>query len=854
MFHVKQRVMKVYKRNDLTTDRKHYDYIFYYEEMKAEDYKFIIDQTGELKNRRKCGSRTYTTKKGNIKNTPLYTFENFCCGFDIETSTIETVNLVTGKTDYYSAMYVAQFGINNIGVRFRQWDHVREFFIKFPKMFHLAKNEVILTWVHNLDYETSYIKHRFNIDGNTFFGKNRQKPIKFLAEEHIYFHDSYSVSNSSLEMLAKIYNTKHQKTKEDINHNKIRSFLTPIKKKEERYIFNDVFILTDFAKIMFEQYDFTPDTQTQILSRRVNAAALEYGHTLVGEKVWEKWKNECTTDHELLKRLHGYIFGYTYTFNGYEHHVKGIVDPDMFTPFDSLNIPPKPEGIKDGDKIIYDFYQWLIRGGYTKSNARYTSTESYLIYGVQQPVWGFDYISSYPFVATAFNFPVGKFEEYTEDIDKLHLEYDHPDFENWRYIFIIEFENIESIDDFMLESKSKAIVENAIIDNGRVMSADKMRVCLTDCDYALYKKFYKWKDKKVIRSWRAKAGKLPEYLLRPMWDCGEKKQSLKHVKGKEREYMLNKIMFNIFYGLCCKQPVYINYGYTNRITEEGYKTIETNTKSFFGTKENIEHILQGDDEFMIKHKPECCQTTDFNTATINFILSPFWGIWIAAFARFNLLNIINKISQNSEWITNDCLYCDTDSVYFINGEKHLHIINEWNLWVQNRVLKALPPEYHETLGKLGQLDNIAEDETGGYSDKFINFKTLGAKRYIKEYQLPKKKKISVTVAGLPKGVLENFCKRNKKDIYKEFVNLMDFTIESEDLEEQEKVKLGRKYHDELMIFYIGVGEEQTKVVEYSSCVLYPTTFKLKMDKLYLEQINNFRRRVGGGKEWSVYNA
>lgn len=838
----------MYKRNDLTPDKNHFDFIYYYEEMKSDDFYNIKKLIGELQNRVKCGSRSYTTKKGKIRNSPLYTYTNLCCGFDIETSTTKTVNLVNGITDYYSAMYCAQFGINNIGIRFRLWNQVREFFINFPKILGLHKNEVLLTWVHNLDYETSYIKHRFNIDGNTFFGKSRQKPIKFLAEQHIYFHDSYSVSNSSLEMLAKIFDTKHKKAVGELDHNVERNFLTVLTKKDDKYLFNDVFVLTDFARIIFDTFDFIPDTQTQILAKEVKKAAVEYGESLVGAECWNRWKNECTTDYDLLKRLHGYIFGYKYKVNGYTHHVKGIVDPDMFTPFNKLGIPPKPFGIKDDEKIIYDLYTWLFRGGYTKSNARYTSTPTYLIYGVQCPVWGFDYTSSYPFTATAFNFPVGKFEEYTGNIDDLDLTYDSPDFENYRYIFMIEFENIETINDFCYESESKAIYENALIDNGRIMNADKLQVCLTDCDYALYKKFYTWKSKTVIKAYRAKAGKLPDYLLIPMWECGLKKQSLKHVKGKEREYMLNKIKFNIFYGLTCRQPVFIEYGYDNLVTESGYISTETNTKSFFGNKQDIKHFVDDDIENIEKLPVQTCEQTDFNTATMNFILSPFWGIWIAAFARFNLLNIIYEIGENSEWITNDCLYCDTDSVYFKNGEKHLHIIEKWNKWCMNRVKEKLPEKYHAVLGKLGQFDNIAMDETNNYSDHFINFKTLGAKRYIKEYQLPKKKKISVTIAGLPKSVLENYCKRNHKDIYKEFKNLMDFTIDSNDMETQDKPKLGRKYHDEMMIFYIA-GE---KVVEYSSCTLYPTTFKLKMTDIYLEQINNFRRRVGGGKDWSIY--
>ena len=856
----------MYKRNDLTGDTKHYDYIYYYEGMTKEDYRYIRDYVGELGERVKCGGRTYITETGEKRSRPLYTFKNFCCGFDIETSTVNTCNLITGIKDYYSAMYVAQFSIRPIdkesciGVRFRRWEDIRAFFIKLPKLWRLGRSEVILTYVHNLDYETSYLKHRVNIDENTFFGKSRQRPIKYLAEGHIYLHDSFSMTNMSLAKLADTYQTKHKKALGDIDHNIPRNYKTELSRREEKYIFNDVFILSDFAARIYELYDFIPDTSTQILSNQVKASALKYGAEFVGADRWERWVNECDTDYDLLKRLHGYIFGFEYRINGLKHKVSGIINPDHFTPYASIGIPPPPEGLKEGDRVIYDFYQWLYRGGIAKSNARYTSTDDFLIYGVQCEVGGWDYVSSYPFVMTAFNYPMGRFKEYTGDIDSLHLEYDHPDFENYRYIFIIEFDHIESINDYCIESKSKAKIQGSYVeDNGRIYRADKMTVCLTDCDYSLYKKYYKWNDKRVIKSWRAKAGKLPDYLLLPLWEAGRKKQELKHVEGAEVDYLLNKIAFNTFYGLCCKQPVYNNYTYGNYITETGYTSHEIDTAAFFGSEYRTVHTVENHVENVhTPDKPESVKPEDFLSCTQGFILSPYWGIYTSAFARFNLLNIIWEVGENSDSFkvedrivkTNDTIYCDTDSLYFKNPAKHKHIIDRWNKWVKERVLQRLPVQYHKSLGTLGQFDNIALDDSHGYSETFINFKTLGSKRYIKELQYKKCKKIKATIAGLPKGCLERFCKRNGLDVYRTFENLMDFTICSEDLTTQDKVKLGRKYHDELMEFFVA-GE---RVREYSACTLYPTTFTLKMQPLYLAQLQWARENLTGGKngDYQIY--
>ena len=838
----------MYKRNDLTKDKKHYDYILYYEEMTDDDYKFILDTIGELKTRIKAGFVKYTTTTGREKARPVYTYKELHCAFDIETSTAYTVNIMTGKTDFYSAMYVAQFAVDNIGIRFRLWSHVREFMVKLPKLLNLHKDETIVVWVHNLDYETSYLKHRLNINGRSFFGKSRQKPIKYIAENHIYFHDSFSITNSSLAMLAKLYNTKHRKTPDDIDHNIERNFMTPITRKMERYIFNDVFILTDFARTLYSMYDYIPDTATQIIAKKIEQSALERMGEFVSRETFEKWQNDCTDDKQLLKRLHGVIFGYEYTAGGFTRKVAGLVNPDMFTPFNEIGIVPPPQGMSEPDgRTIYDFYTWLYRGGVAKSNARYTSSPDYLPYGVQQRVGGMDYTSSYPFVMTAFNYPISKFTEIEPDkldIDKLQLEYDCDDFEKRRYIFIIEFENIRSTNDYSLESASKVKAVNAIEDNGRIYRADKLTACLTDCDYSLYKKYYEWSDKHVLKIWRAKAGKLPDYLLYPMWDDGRKKAELKHIKGRETEYNLAKSAFNSYYGLLCKQPVYQNYYFDNIVTgRDSYVSTETDVLNYFGRKRDYQHSVENGVENLHEPTTDKIEPQKYLDCVSSFILSPFWGIWVCAWARYNLMTMIHKIGMESDWITNDTIYCDTDSVYYINPEKHKHLFDEWNEYARNRVLKRLPPEYHKSLGTLGKFDNIAMDDSDDFSETFINFKTLGSKRYIKEIQLPKCKKIKATIAGLPKGSIENFCKRTKQDIYRTFDNLFDFTVYSDDMNEQEKVKLGRKYHDEKMVFFIA-GE---KVTEYSACTLYPTTFKIKMSDMYLSFMDSIKQTLQGGK-------
>lgn len=856
--------MKELERTDLTKDPKHIDYIWEYKELDRKMSQLKLSRL-DTKTRHKLAKKQVIGEDDKPHNVWLEVCTKIYCAFDIETSTVFGVNIANGKEGYYSAMYCAMFGINDNCILFRTWGDVFAFFIKLPRLLKLSPCTVLLTWVHNLDYENSYIKHRFDIDMSTYFGKNKQHPIKYLLQNHFYMHDSYSVTNSSLAKLAEMYNTKHQKAVGDLDHNVKRNSSTVLDKTQLGYCANDVFVLCDFAKVMFEEFlekrGYIPDTATQILSKELQKNAVKYGEEFLGKRYQNILKNYEEKDHErmILKSIHGNIFGYEFTTKSGEiKQVKGIVDSHMFTPFDENEHQIPVEGKEIYGELYYDFYEWLFRGGYTKSNARYTSTNDIDVYGVQCPIWGFDYTSSYPFSQTIGNFPISAFREISisnSTLLSMKFEWGADDFEKYRHIFIISFYDLEAIDDFSLESESKAHIEgNRIIDNGRIHKADKITVCLTDCDFALYKLYYKWHDMKIQKAWYAKAGKLPDYLLYTMWENGLKKATLKGVVGAEIEYMLSKQKFNSLFGLSCKQPVYVEYRLGNSVLATGYNTIEEVNYKWFGRSDRFKHNLWNYTEESFNEEDDTCKMIGFEDSVKNSILSPFWGIWTSAFSRFSLLSCMKKVSNESEWITNDVVYCDTDSMYMKNGEKHLQIISDWNLFAAERVKKVLP-EGFEPLLTLGQFTNIAEEDSHGLQEYFYNFKTLGAKRYIKTYHTTKKRKhiksiyckTAVTVAGLPKGTLENFCKKNHLNIYEEFKDNMNFSIGDNPAE---LVKLARTYHDELVKVNID-GEIMT---EYSSCTLYPNTYKLTMLPIYISYINGVLEN-SGAKAYArgVYN-
>lgn len=837
------------------------DYIYSYTECKADDFKAALKGISKDGEKIRAGSRTvaYKDKSGRERrrNYPLYTYDSLRVSFDIETTTVYGRNIVDGVTDWYSAAYEMTITINDRAIICRRWPEVQTAWRRIVKRLGLTKSEVLLVWVHNLDYETSYYKHRANIDGGSFFGKSRQRPIKYLADGHLYYHDSFTVTGTSLKKLAEMYDCKHRKQSgEEYDYKKLRNSSTELSEGELYYCAYDGYVLTDFAAKMFDFYKlhgYIPDTSTQILARDIEASAVELMESFIGSQKYERWVDKAKDDRDLLRYLHGEIYGFEYTINGLTRKVPGLVDPLFFTPYSSRGVPPPPQGLQDGERRIYDFYAWLYRGGYAKSNARWTSDEETYTRGLEETVEGWDYTSSYPFVQLAFNYPMGRFTEWSGDPDELELDYDKPDFEDWRYIFIFDFRDLEAIDDLALESSSKCLAYGAILDNGRIRSASRLVSCLTDCDYKLYTLYYKWDKSKtrLLKAWRAKAAPLPEYFTRPLCEAGVIKAKYKHVTGKEVEYALAKGKFNSSYGLSCKQPVYINYQLSNILTSDGYETTESNIYRFFGHKAAVKHTLGSSSGESYEALPEeIVDNVTFEGAMSKSILSPFWGIWCSAFARYNLLRIDKQISDNSEEYTSDVIYNDTDSFYMRNPDKHRHIVDAWNKWAAARIERRLGGKYPELL-TLGQLDNIALDDSKGEASQFCNFKTLGSKRYLKSYRdKAGELHTKVTIAGLPKGIFEQYCERTGADIYEEFVDLQDFTIHSEDIpdadddrEQTTKHKIGRKYHDKLV--RINVAGEIME--EYSSCTLYETTFKLKLDALYKKLVEGIHRHDDGGR-------
>lgn len=363
-----------------------------------------------------------------------------------------------------------------------------------------------------------------------------------------------------------------------------------------------------------------------------------------------------------------------------------------------------------------DFYCTLYKafsGGDTHAN--------YLnVFEVIDNVHSFDLTSSYPTQQIGHKYPIQPFiQTNVKDMNEFKkLINSKP------CVFQITIYGVKAKTSYHTISKSKCPVldSKAIIDNGRVVQADYLTTYMTDIDFIDFEKFYNYRSIIPTNIYSSFYGYLPKEYITSILHLYEQKTTLKNVLGKEVEYLVSKGMLNSIYGMSVTNPV------TDEITF---------TNNEWGTK------------------PKLIETALFETYIKNKkTVSVFqWGVWCTAWARHELRQAILELGD-------DLVYCDTDSVKFINLEKHKNWFEKYNIEIVKRLTTTL--EYYDIPLEKMKPKNIKGEECQlglwDYEGKYDKFKTLGAKRYA----FLKDGKYNITVSGINKKTavpyMENYCK------------------------------------------------------------------------------------------------
>ena len=452
----------------------------------------------------------------------------------------------------------------------------------------------------------------------------------------------------------------------------------------------------------------------------------------------------------------------------------GIVRQEMKELFDSL---PKSEKAEYHRMIRnafppYILYmamrQYLFRGGLTHAN---TSLCNALI---NERAASYDLKSAHPSSMLREKFPY-KFYRVNKKLFNKVLE----ECREGEYTFIgsFIFKNIRAKGWHCIESKNKLVnySPDAVFENGRLAFASEITVDLCSIDWENYEKMYTFDSVECEWLYEAEMKPLPDFLRKMVCKYFE----LKEVTENPIDRGNVKRKVNGLFGMCS----------TGLVEQE----------VIFDEVKN-EFILSSD----VKNYFELYR---------NLLLLPQWSIYIAAYTRRDIVDIIDMTGPDS-------VYYDTDSDKILNYEKYEDKIEEFNARRMeanmNMELYDFNPEHFRRIGCF-ELEYITDPD---------GLKVLGAKRYVVKHD----GETHVTVAGMRKGSLEAYCEKNGLDVFETFKDGLR-------LDRTYSRKQTTSYTDHDFEYdltdYLG---DKTRIREKSAVAIYSIPFEMNVEKEFLNRI------------------
>ena len=440
----------------------------------------------------------------------------------------------------------------------------------------------------------------------------------------------------------------------------------------------------------------------------------------------------------------------------------------------------------------YTMLKRCFMGGFTHASSLYSGK-------LLENVSSIDFTSSYPSVMLAEKYPMSK---------PIKVDLKKEDFktllnnDDTGLMFDVRFTNLHSkltYETYISESKC-LVLEGGVINNGRVFKADKLVTTITNIDFKIIQACYSWDSIEISNCYKFYMQYLPNAILQSILELYEKKTVLKDVEGYEVEYLLSKGMLNSVYGMCVTDIVRDEILYND---------------------DWLKNVATEEDVFN--------QIEIYNNSKTRFLYYP-WGVWVTAYARKNLWNGILNIGE-------DYVYSDTDSIKFLNYEKHIPYIKWYNSDLEKKLKKMcdfrkidfelMKPKTKEGIVKMmGVWD---------FEGTYTHFKTLGAKRYMQREQDGKMK---ITVAGLSKqNGMEYLNRITNNDYLKIFDSFNDeLYIPSNETGKMTHTYIDTKFKG-VVKDYKGV---ECDILSLSSIHLEPCDFTLSISKQYMDFLKKLK--------------
>ena len=492
-----------------------------------------------------------------------------------------------------SLCYEWQFGIND---KYYYGRELYEFLAVMDQLEQLPGEKIC--WIHNASYEQNFLLNLFFPD--KLFAK-KPHSVVYFSYKKLMFRCTYQLTNLSLRSWAKDLGCVPKL--ENYDYDKIRTPKTPLTAFEKEYGQRDLVIVYEGIKKLkkdFHLLQAIPLTQTAIIRQEVLS-------------LFEKDMQ-------------------------YKRHMARL-------------LPRSP--------AEYSRQRMCFFGGNTHANWYYAGV-------LCENVSSADIASSYPYCCLTEPLPTAPFRK---AINKRHLDKFLGN-ENYRciieiriteatskmYVDYISFSKIYDIEK-KLDKVTGRMVNDIVIENGKVQYVKGCTMMVTDIDYKIIKEAYSGSIK-ILNLWYSKAGYLDKRYMNYILDLYEKKTALKGVEGMEDIYLNAKQKINGIYGDFVSSLCYDD----TELLEDGEWVDRAKSQSQVQDRLNY-----------LRRKP-----FKLKSAYI-------WGCFITAAARRNHFDILRQLDKK-----NHIIYYDTDSVYYFgNHDRDIAKYNKEKTARIDRVLSSM---------------------------------------------------------------------------------------------------------------------------------------------------------------------
>lgn len=640
------------------------------------------------------------------------------CSFDIETTTL----FHAGKDQ--AVMYVWQFSLDNQQIIMgRTWDEYKELCKAIDEACSILKEDrelkekpVLVVYVHNLSFEFQFLSGIFDFMPEDVFLRAERKPI-YARSGCIEYRCSYIQSNMSLARFCQAMNIEDKKLSgQDFDYTKKRYPWTQLTDDEIAYCKTDVISVVECIKKEMEKDG----------DNLITIPLTSTGYV----------RREC---------------------------------------FEALM--PKIRKIKTILPMLdeYTLLREAFRGGNTHANRYYVGQ-------VLENVKSKDMASCYPAQLINQKYPY-EFKQIEPDKETVlrYISY------GCAVVFKALFKNIELRNErepipyiSLAKTRSTGGEEKCgkgyidlVTDNGRILSAGICQMTITEVDYEIIDRMYKWDKMTVVQAMFAEKDYIPAEMLDVVKEYYEDKTKLKGLEDEDNQYfyMKSKNKLNSIYGMCATNPL--------------QETIEYR----FGEYKEVD---------VAENK---------KIQTLRKAILPYqWGVYCTAYARKALQEGIDKCGDK-------IVYCDTDSIKHV-GEVNIDGINK------SRIKTDLKRGAYADDRK-GDRHYLGVYEDDGDYDQFI---TQGAKRYA----VVTHGKLKVTVSGVTKQINEETGKAFAAEELGQIENFKPGMIWS-------KAGGTRAVYNDKVDDYVNIDGHELHITK--NVAIVPTTYEMEYPDDYEKLLN-----------------